>query len=91
MLKESHELRLAALELQAQPLDDGQIGPAYLMAQLRQTCPRNTTWVVEAVTSAVIAAEQLRPTEPVSWINCGGGGLGWSGGGALGVRLALEG
>ncbi|EOD45435.1 putative acetolactate synthase protein [Neofusicoccum parvum UCRNP2] len=25
-----------------------------------------------------------------SWINCGGGGLGWSGGGALGIKLATD-
>lgn len=25
-----------------------------------------------------------------SWVNCGGGGLGWSGGGALGIKLATE-
>ncbi|KAJ8120642.1 hypothetical protein ONZ43_g2699 [Nemania bipapillata] len=30
----------------------------------------------------------VRPELPGSWINCGGGGLGWSGGGALGIKLA---
>ncbi|EEY16660.1 acetolactate synthase [Verticillium alfalfae VaMs.102] len=29
-----------------------------------------------------------RNLHPGSWINCGGGGLGWSGGGALGIKLA---
>ena len=58
------------------------------MSQLRRACPAETVWVVEAVTNSVIASDQIQATIPGSWINCGGGGLGWSGGGALGVKLA---
>ena len=47
-------------------------------------------WVVEAVTNSVIASDQIQVNIPGSWINCGGGGLGWSGGGALGVKLAMD-
>jgi thiamine pyrophosphate-dependent acetolactate synthase large subunit-like protein len=37
-----------------------------------------------------LVADQIRPTLPGSWLNCGGGGLGWSGGAALGIKLASE-
>src|SRR5690606_19534230 len=47
-------------------------------------------WAVEAVTNTLFVHDGLRPTLPGQWINCGGGGLGWSGGGALGVKLATD-
>ena len=53
-------------------------------------CPGDTIWAIEAVTNTVFVHEGIRPTLPGSWINCGGGGLGWSGGGALGIKLASE-
>jgi len=42
------------------------------------------------VTLTTFIADQIAPVLPKSWINCGGGGLGWSGGGALGVKLASD-
>jgi thiamine pyrophosphate-dependent acetolactate synthase large subunit-like protein len=45
---------------------------------------------VEAVTNTLLVHDNLQPTLPGQWINCGGGGLGWSGGGALGVKLATD-
>lgn len=89
-LVKAHQARLSKIALDAQPLNDGSITPAYLMNRLRSTCPADTTWVVEAVTNSVIAADQIQAKTPGSWINCGGGGLGWSGGGALGVKLAMD-
>ncbi|KAJ5114119.1 hypothetical protein N7456_002653 [Penicillium angulare] len=62
----------------------------YLASQLRQACPDNTTWVVEAVTLTEVIAEHISASLPHSWINCGGSGLGWSGGAALGVKLAAK-
>lgn len=87
-LVEEHRKRIASIALKAQPTSDGRITPAYLISQLRAVCPKDTTWVVEAVTNSVVASDQIQATIPGSWINCGGGGLGWSGGGALGVKLA---
>ena len=52
--------------------------------------PDDTVFAVEAVTNSVLVADQVRPTGPGQWINCGGGGLGWSGGGALGIKLAVD-
>lgn len=65
-------------------------GVAYLSKLLRSACPRDTIWVVEAVTNTGLIHDNVRPTRPGSWINCGGGGLGWSGGAALGIKLAAN-
>ncbi|GLA55757.1 hypothetical protein AnigIFM63604_002706, partial [Aspergillus niger] len=62
----------------------------YLISQLRQSCPSDTIWAIESVTLTANVADQIAPTLPKSWINCGGGGLGWSGGGALGIKLATD-
>lgn len=62
----------------------------YLISQLRQSCPSDTIWAIESVTLTTHVADQIAPTLPKSWINCGGGGLGWSGGGALGIKLATD-
>lgn len=50
----------------------------------------STTFVVEAVTASQILHDQLKPSRPGSWINCGGTGIGWSNGAAVGVRMALD-
>lgn len=57
---------------------------------LRVVLPTSTTFVIEAVTAAQALHDQLRPSRPGSWINCGGTGIGWSNGAALGVKMALE-
>ncbi|KAI5860842.1 putative thiamine pyrophosphate enzyme [Durotheca rogersii] len=56
---------------------------------LRTTLPDDTTYVIEAVTAAQTLSDQLQPSRPGSWINCGGTGIGWSNGAALGVKMAL--
>ncbi|KAH8705204.1 putative thiamine pyrophosphate enzyme [Talaromyces proteolyticus] len=70
--------------------DDAYLNGNYLMAQLRKAAPEDTIWAIEAVTLTVAVADQLQCSLPNSWINCGGGGLGWSGGGALGIKLATD-
>lgn len=66
------------------------IDPHVLGGQIRATVPEDTIFAVEAVTLTGFIADQIAPVLPKSWINCGGGGLGWSGGGALGVKLASD-
>jgi thiamine pyrophosphate-dependent acetolactate synthase large subunit-like protein len=66
------------------------IDPHILGGQVRTAVPKDTIFAVEAVTLSLVIADQIAPTLPKSWINCGGGGLGWSGGGALGVKLASD-
>ncbi|KAL2852011.1 hypothetical protein BJY01DRAFT_260337 [Aspergillus pseudoustus] len=69
---------------------DASLNAAYLMSQVRKSCPADTLWAIESVTLTPIVSDQIAATIPNSWINCGGGGLGWSGGAALGIKLATD-
>ncbi|EON69948.1 thiamine pyrophosphate enzyme [Coniosporium apollinis CBS 100218] len=87
-LAQSHQRRVQTIKDQAAPDKDGHFGPSYLISEVRNACPNDTIWAIEAVTCTAFVADQIQATIPGSWINCGGGGLGWSGGGALGIKLA---
>lgn len=89
-LQDSHKARLDLIASQAKPADDGNYATSYLMSEVRKAVPKDTIWAIEAVTNTAFVADQIQATIPGSWINCGGGGLGWSGGGALGVKLASD-
>lgn len=89
-LQEKHKQRLATISSMAEPGKDGSFNTSYLMSQVRKICPPDTIFAVEAVTNGGFVADQVQATIPGSWINCGGGGLGWSGGGALGIKLATD-
>lgn len=88
---EVYESRLAQLaskagsHLSAQDgLDAHNIG-----SLLRTLLPESTTFVLEAITNADALYDQIQPDRPGSWLNCGGAGIGWSNGAALGVKMAL--
>ena len=89
-LQASYQKRLDAIAARSQPLENGEFGTSHLCAKLRDMCPKDTIWAVEAVTNTLFVHDGLRPTLPGQFINCGGGGLGWSGGGALGIKLASD-
>jgi thiamine pyrophosphate-dependent acetolactate synthase large subunit-like protein len=82
--------RLATLSALAKPADDGTFGTSYLTATIRKLIPEDSIFAIEAVTNTLSVADQVRATNPGQWINCGGGGLGWSGGAALGIKLATK-
>ncbi|KAI9055362.1 hypothetical protein LZ554_000319 [Drepanopeziza brunnea f. sp. 'monogermtubi'] len=86
----SHEKRLSSIAAAAEPKPDGTFGAGHLCRTLRKLVPRDTIFAIEAVTNSLLVADNIQATLPGSWINCGGGGLGWSGGGALGIKLATE-
>jgi thiamine pyrophosphate-dependent acetolactate synthase large subunit-like protein len=88
--QESYAAKIQNIEQAAGPLPDGKFGVAHLSKLLRSACPEDTVWVVEAVTNTGFIHDNVRPTRPGSWINCGAGGLGWSGGAALGIKLAAD-
>jgi thiamine pyrophosphate-dependent acetolactate synthase large subunit-like protein len=73
-----------------QPLADGRFGTGHLSRVLRAVCPDDTVWAVEAVTNTRFVHANIRPTHPGSYINSGAGGLGWSGGATLGIKMALD-
>ncbi|KAI1170074.1 thiamine pyrophosphate enzyme [Nemania sp. FL0916] len=87
-LQASYTQRLATIAEKAMPSADGSFGTGHLCKTLRALCPEDTIWAVEAVTNTAFVHDNVRPELPGSWINCGGGGLGWSGGAALGIKLA---
>ncbi|KAJ1334983.1 thiamine pyrophosphate-requiring protein [Microdochium nivale] len=89
-LEAAHAERLAGIEAAAQPAQDGSFNTGHLCKTLRALCPDDTIWAVEAVTNTFGVHDNIRPETPGSWINCGGGGLGWSGGGAMGIKLAAD-
>jgi hypothetical protein len=89
-LQESYQKRLEAIAVRSQPLENGEFGTSHLCTRLKALCPQDTLWAIEAVTNTFFVHDSIQPTIPGSWINCGGGGLGWSGGGALGMKLASE-
>jgi acetolactate synthase-1/2/3 large subunit len=69
----------------------GAISPAWLCAQLgAQLAPQDIV-VNEAIRNAPAVLGQIMRTQPGTLIGCAGGGLGYSGGMALGARLARPG
>lgn len=88
-LKEAHDRRLTQFRAVAKPAADGSFEVSYLAAAVRQAVPIDTIFAIEAVSNSIPIAEQIQASIPGSWLNCGGGGLGWSGGGALGIKLAV--
>lgn len=90
--RDSYTARIQRIEEAAGSLPDGssKFGVAHLSKLLRAACPEDTIWVVEAVTNTGFIHDNVRPTRPGSWINFGGGGLGWSGGAALSIKLAAD-
>jgi thiamine pyrophosphate-dependent acetolactate synthase large subunit-like protein len=89
-LERSYAERIRTLDERAKLPESGKLTTDYVCASLRERLPKETIWAVEAITNAIIVSDQIRATIPGQWIHCGGGGLGWSGGGALGVKLAAD-
>ncbi len=89
-LGESYTQKLKAIASQAEPNSDGSFGCSFLISHVRKACPIDTIWVVEAVTNTFTVADQLQATLPGSVFSSGAGGPGWSGGAALGIKLATD-
>lgn len=89
-LEAEHAQRMKTIKESAQlsSTNDSTFDTSYLISRLRHHVPAETIFAVEAVTLTAFVADQLLPTIPGTYINCGGGGLGWSGGAALGIKLA---
>ena len=72
------------------PDEDGSFGTGRLCSVLRKVVPSDAIFCIEAVTNTFFVSDNIQATLPGSHISCGAGGLGWSGGAALGVKLASE-
>jgi thiamine pyrophosphate-dependent acetolactate synthase large subunit-like protein len=86
----SHSEKLARISELARPHEDGSFGATHLCSMIRKAVPSDTIFCIEAVTNTFSVADNIQATLPGSFINCGAGGLGWSGGAALGMKLASE-
>lgn len=87
---EVHKARIASITAQPQLGDEMALDAHNIGYILKEFLPASTTFVIEAVTAAQTLHDQLQPSRPGSWINCGATGIGWSNGAALGVKMALD-
>src|ERR1700719_1251474 len=66
----------------------GALTPAFLFATLNEKLSQDDVVVNEAIRNAPILQEHITRTKPGSYVGLAGGGLGFSGGMALGLKLA---
>ncbi|MGJ5181039.1 thiamine pyrophosphate-dependent enzyme [Bradyrhizobium oligotrophicum] len=66
----------------------GAIDAAYLFSRLQVLLSEDDIVLNEAVRNAPVLQQQLRRTKPMTYVGLAGGGLGFSGGMALGLKLA---
>jgi acetolactate synthase I/II/III large subunit len=87
-LAATHQAQRAEWAAREQPGPDGTITPAYLVACVRDAIGPDALVLTEAVTNYQVVSEHLRPSRPGSLLGSGGSSLGWSGGAAVGAKLA---
>jgi acetolactate synthase-1/2/3 large subunit len=87
-VRAAHDAQRAAWAVEEQPAPDGTITPEYLVACVRDCVGPDAIVLNEAISNYLAVSEHMRASRPGSLINSGGGSLGWSGGAALGVKLA---
>jgi acetolactate synthase-1/2/3 large subunit len=92
-------LRLAAIHraqreqwaARERPPGDGTITAEYLVACVRDAIGPDALVLTEAITNYQVVCEHLQPSRPGSLLGSGGSSLGWSGGAAVGAKLAAPG
>jgi acetolactate synthase-1/2/3 large subunit len=91
-LKAARKQRLAqAARLAAEKGEPGTINPHYLMAELNKVLDDEDIIFNEAVRNTAAVLMQIPRRLPNTTVATGGAGLGWSGGMALGAKLAAPG
>jgi acetolactate synthase-1/2/3 large subunit len=78
------DAELAALEIPREAVTS-----EYLIARLRALTGEDAVFLNEGISHYHVVFNHLRPTRPGSIHASGGGSLGWNGGAAVGVKLAL--
>jgi len=86
--KEHAAIAERAQKLAADKGKPGEINPHYLFAELNKLLEPKDVVFNEAIRNAAAALLQIVRPEPNTMIRSAGGGLGWSGGFALGAKLA---
>jgi acetolactate synthase-1/2/3 large subunit len=66
----------------------GALSPAFVFATLNGKLSQNDIVINEAIRNAPVLQEHITRTQPQTYVGLAGGGLGFSGGMALGLKLA---
>src|SRR6202048_2291338 len=66
----------------------GALSPAFVSATINAKLSQNDVVINEAIRNAPVLQEHITRTQPQTYIGLAGGGLGFSGGMALGLKLA---
>lgn len=88
LIAESEKRRIEAQKLAAAKGQRGEIGLHYLCAELGRALSADDIILNEAVTKQAVLNVQIPRPKPATMISNAGGGLGATGGMALGVKLA---
>jgi acetolactate synthase-1/2/3 large subunit len=87
-LAAAHRAQRAEWAARERPPGDGTITPEYLVACVREAVGPDALVLTEAITNYDVVCAHLRPSRPGSLLGSGGSSLGWSGGAAVGAKLA---
>ena len=90
-LASAHRAQRELWAARERPREDGTVTPAYLVACVREAIGEDAIVLTEAITNYQVVSEHLRASRPGSLIGSGGSSLGWSGGAAVGAKLAAPG
>jgi acetolactate synthase-1/2/3 large subunit len=83
-----HQAQRAEWAARESPSADDSITPEFLVACVREAIGPDALVLTEAISSYQVVCEHLRPSVPGTLIGSGGSSLGWSGGAAVGAKLA---
>jgi acetolactate synthase-1/2/3 large subunit len=84
-----HDAQRAQWAARERPAPDGSVTPEYLVACVRSAIGPDALVLTEAISNYQVVCEHLQASRPGSLIGSGGGSLGWSGGAAVGAKLAV--
>jgi acetolactate synthase I/II/III large subunit len=87
-MQAEHDAQREQWAARERPAPDGSVTPEYLVACVRAAAGPDALFLTEAISNYQVVSEHLRASRPGSLIGSGGGSLGWSGGAAVGAKLA---
>jgi acetolactate synthase I/II/III large subunit len=82
-----HRERTQQIEASERP-DGDTITPEFLTASIRNAIDADTVILNEGITNYPVICDHIGRTKPLTLFASGGGSLGWSGGAAVGMKLA---
>jgi acetolactate synthase I/II/III large subunit len=85
----SEARRAAITKLEEQGAKAAVITPEYLTSRVREHAGSDSVFLVEGVTNNRAMFDHLQSNKPGTVYTSGGGSLGWNGGAALGIKMAL--